>query len=76
MTPKACRNCGATIHRTQPYCSDCEFMTPQEAIKRLRISQKTFYRWVKLGKLHPKHVGVGNNGKRLLLRAEVDALLS
>jgi hypothetical protein len=78
MTPKACRNCGAPHNRTQPYCPDCEFMTPAEAYQRLHCSKVTWHRvYVNSprnpnGPIHQRKVGVR---KRLVLRAEVDALL-
>jgi len=77
MTPKPCRaNCGATVRGPQPYCPACEFMTPPEAMSRLHISQPTFYRWVKAGKFTLRQIGPATRGsKRLVLRAEVDALL-
>ena len=76
MIPKQCRNCGATIRTMQPYCPDCEFMTPKDAMARLHVSEPTFYRYVKAGKFHPRRIGPAVRGaKVLILRAEVDALL-
>lgn len=73
MTIHPCKHCGATIQREQPYCEDCEYMSPQDAAKRLHVSRPTYYRLVKAGKLRPSHIGPK---KTLVLRAQVDALLA
>ena len=70
---RQCRNCGEVNQRQQPYCAACEYMSPREAAVRLQVSRPTYYRWVKEGRIHPKRIGVK---KRLVLRAEVDALLA
>ena len=69
---KACRNCGDSTKRMQPYCAACEFMTRQEAAVALHVSLPTFDRMVIAGKLHPRRINVR---KMLIKRAEVDAIL-
>ena len=47
-------------------------MTILEAMKALKISRKTYYRWVAAGLLHPRKIGP----RRVVVpQADVDALL-
>ena len=73
MTIHQCRACGATHQRPQPYCENCEYMTRQDAMKRLDMSLNTFKRLVTAGKIHTRRV---SERKIYILRAEVDALLA
>jgi excisionase family DNA binding protein len=52
-----------------------EYLTIAEALDLLRISRATYYRLVRAGTIQPRKIGPGANGKVLILRAEVEALL-
>lgn len=65
-----CQSCGSpTAH--PPYCPSCEYMTPQDAQKRLHISPSTYFRLVAAGKIAQRKIG---RRKTLVSREAIDRL--
>jgi excisionase family DNA binding protein len=51
------------------------YLTIKEVLAALRLSRASYYRLVKAGKIHPRKIGTGPNGKILVPRSDVDAIL-
>jgi predicted DNA-binding transcriptional regulator AlpA len=72
-----CTHCGQpavpSVHqRTGGYCGSCAYLTIPETYAALRISRATYYRMVRAGTIHPRHI---SPGRVLVPRADVDAIL-
>lgn len=61
--------------RTGGYCSSCAYLTIPEAITALAVSRSTYYRLVRVGKLHPRRIGYVAASTTLVPRVEIDAIL-
>lgn len=70
--PRKCTACGVSTLRAR-YCESCEYMSQDDAAKRLKVSRRTYYRLVGAGKINPWKIGLR---KTLVARQEIDNLLS
>jgi excisionase family DNA binding protein len=73
QVPTKCKGCGVGTLRSGGYCQECEYMTQDEAAKRLHVSRATYFRMISAGQIHPRKIGPR---KRLVNRIEIDNILS
>jgi excisionase family DNA binding protein len=64
------------VTRPAPASSPSDLLTTEEACKVLRVTRRTLYRWISVGKLRAMKSDPGGAGRVFVQRRAVEALIA